>query len=278
MASKHEIKRFRTNLSDELNSAALYETLAKVEKDGTRKQVDSDLAKSEGEHAQVWTDKLRANGVRPKGSGQAVKTRLMRTLVHLFGAGFVLPTLAAAEYADRNKYRGQPDAGHMSADEHHHAAAVQTLAHGGGPNMSQGPRIAAAESWHKGVSSGNDLRAAVLGANEGLVSNFCLIMGGCCPRVHRSLHVALQRTKCGLLRIAPSCHRAYRCGFHVRRWAAPGRVGLVVPVYLQARFPACIAENGRVFRGYSCVRNFAHRWSMRAAMRDLTHHAQLKAD
>jgi VIT1/CCC1 family predicted Fe2+/Mn2+ transporter len=27
------------------------------------------------------------------------------------------------------------------------------------------------------VSSGNDLRAAVLGANDGLVSNFCLIMG-----------------------------------------------------------------------------------------------------
>jgi VIT1/CCC1 family predicted Fe2+/Mn2+ transporter len=101
----------------------------------------------------------------------------MKTLVRLFGAGFVLPTLAAAEYADRNKYHGQPDAGRMSADEHHHAAVVQTLAHGGDPDMSQGARIAAAESWHKGVSSGNDLRAAVLGANDGLVSNFCLIMG-----------------------------------------------------------------------------------------------------
>jgi VIT1/CCC1 family predicted Fe2+/Mn2+ transporter len=177
MASKHEIKRFRANLSDELHSAALYETLANVEEDGTRKQVYSDLARSEREHAQVWAEKLSANGVRPKGSGQAVKTRLMRTLVHLFGAGFVLPTLAAAEYADRNKYHGQPDAGHMSADEHHHATVVQTLAQGGGPNMSQGARIAAAESWHKGVSSGNDLRAAVLGANDGLVSNFCLIMG-----------------------------------------------------------------------------------------------------
>lgn len=102
----------------------------------------------------------------------------MQALVRMFGAGFVLSTLAAAEYADRNKYHGQPDAGHMSADEHHHAAVVQTLAHGGDdPDLSQGVRIAAAESWHKGVSSGNDLRAAVLGANDGLVSNFCLIMG-----------------------------------------------------------------------------------------------------
>lgn len=121
--------------------------------------------------------KLKAHGVPTKGTGQALKTRLMMTLVRLFGAGFVLPTLAAAEYADRNKYHGQPDAGRMSADEHHHAAVVQTLAHGGPADMSQGARIAAAESWHKGVSSGNDLRAAVLGANDGLVSNFCLIMG-----------------------------------------------------------------------------------------------------
>ncbi|MFM0441308.1 VIT1/CCC1 transporter family protein [Paraburkholderia strydomiana] len=177
MASKQEINRFKANFSDELHSAALYETLASVEKDETRKQVYSDLAKSEREHAQLWAEKLKANGISTKGTGPAVKTRLMQTLVRFFGAGFVLPTLAAAEYADRNKYHGQPDAGRMSADEHHHAAVVQTLAHRGDRDMSQGARIAAAESWHKGVSSGNDLRAAVLGANDGLVSNFCLIMG-----------------------------------------------------------------------------------------------------
>lgn len=169
MASKQEIKRFRANFSDELHSAALYETLGNVENDETRKQVYSNLAKSEREHAQVWAQKLMANGVPTRGTGQAVKTRLMKTLVRLFGARFVLPTLAAAEYADRNKYHGQPDAGRMSADEHYHAEVVQTLAHGGDPDMSQGARIAAAESWHKGVSSGNDLRAAVLGANDGLV-------------------------------------------------------------------------------------------------------------
>ncbi|CAB3725255.1 hypothetical protein LMG22037_05109 [Paraburkholderia phenoliruptrix] len=177
MASKKEIKRFRANFSDELHSAALYETLAHAEKDETRKQVYKDLARSEREHAQVWADKLSANGMSARRTGPALKTRMMRALVHVFGAAFVLPTLAAAEYADRNKYQGQPDAGHMSADEHHHAAVVETLAHGSDPGMSQGARIAAAESWHKGVSSGNDLRAAVLGANDGLVSNFCLIMG-----------------------------------------------------------------------------------------------------
>ncbi|MGF6641499.1 VIT1/CCC1 transporter family protein [Paraburkholderia sp. 35.1] len=177
MATKHEVKRYKANLSDELHSAALYETLAQVEKDETRKQVYQDLAQSEHSHAQVWADKLRANGIEPKGRGHAVKTRLMKGLVRVCGADFVLPTLAAAEYADRNKYQGQRDAGHMSADEHHHAAVVQTLASTGNANLSSGARIAAAESWHKGAAAGNDLRAAVLGANDGLVSNFCLIMG-----------------------------------------------------------------------------------------------------
>src|ERR1700676_1604780 len=78
MASKEELKRYRSNLSDELHSAALYETLAKVEKDDTRKGVFADLATSEREHARVWADKLSANGARPRHANASVKTRLMR--------------------------------------------------------------------------------------------------------------------------------------------------------------------------------------------------------
>jgi hypothetical protein len=65
----------------------------------------------------------------------------------------------------------------MSVDDHEHANVVQAMANAGKPAASQGADIAQAESWHRGVASGNDLRAAVLGANDGLVSNFCLIMG-----------------------------------------------------------------------------------------------------
>src|SRR4029079_17738502 len=119
-------------------------------------------------------DKLRANGVRVNSEGQGVKTLVMRCLVHVFGPNFVLPSLAAAEYADRNKYAGSPDTAQMSEDEHRHAGVVQALANGDKPEPSKGTEIAQAESRHKGVSSGNDLRAAVLGANDGLVSNFCL--------------------------------------------------------------------------------------------------------
>src|SRR5471032_3221626 len=177
MASHQELKRFRANLADELHSAALYETLTKVEKDSTRKEVFAELAASEREHAKIWAAKLKANGARVSSASLSIKTRIMRGAIHLFGVSFVLPTLAAAEYADRDKYSGQPDAGQMSADEHRHASVVHAMAHGDDAKTSKGAQIAEAESWHKGVSSGNDLRAAVLGANDGLVSNFCLIMG-----------------------------------------------------------------------------------------------------
>jgi VIT1/CCC1 family predicted Fe2+/Mn2+ transporter/demethoxyubiquinone hydroxylase (CLK1/Coq7/Cat5 family) len=181
MASKHELKRYRNNLADELDSAALYETLAQVEKDTTRRNVFQQLADSERTHAQLWLDKLHANGIRARLPRRSVKTHLMRALVHTLGPSFVLPSIAATENADRNKYANQPDAAHLSAEEQHHANVVQAVVdedrNGASNGESIGAQIANAESWHKGVRSGNDLRAAVLGANDGLVSNFCLIMG-----------------------------------------------------------------------------------------------------
>ena len=110
MVSNKELKRFRSNLSDELDSAALYGTLAQVERDATRKGAYVELAASERQHAQVWLEKLRANGVLVQTHKCSAKTRVLRGLVRVFGPAFVLPTVAAAEYADRNKYAVQLDA------------------------------------------------------------------------------------------------------------------------------------------------------------------------
>jgi rubrerythrin len=53
---------FEANLSDERDSAALYETLADAEHDVERKQVYTELAASERDHAQVWSERLRKMG------------------------------------------------------------------------------------------------------------------------------------------------------------------------------------------------------------------------
>jgi VIT1/CCC1 family predicted Fe2+/Mn2+ transporter len=103
---------------------------------------------------------------------------LLARLARRFGPRFVLPTVAAAEYADRNKYAKQADAQALSEEERGHAAVIANAVAGlsGQGAGVTGADIARAEPWHRG-GSGNNLRAAVLGANDGLVSNFCLIMG-----------------------------------------------------------------------------------------------------
>lgn len=167
-------RRFRRNLRDELDGAALYAALAAAESDPVRKDLFLQLSQAESDHAAFWRDKLSAAGIDPGAYTPSLRTRLLARLARRFGPRFVLPTLAAAEFADRDKYAGQVDAAALSSDEQGHAAVIHAAA--GSTVLSTGAQIGQAEPWHRGAS-GNDLRAAVLGANDGLVSNFCLMMG-----------------------------------------------------------------------------------------------------
>jgi VIT1/CCC1 family predicted Fe2+/Mn2+ transporter len=171
-----DIKRYRDNLRDELNGAALYAALAESEADPLRKDLFLQLSQAEAKHAQLWRDKLEAAGIHDERFVPGFRTRLLVKLAQRFGPRFVLPTIAAAEVADRDKYAGQSDAHAISAEERGHAAVIQAVAANSARGGSAGADIARAEPWHRGAS-GNNLRAAVLGANDGLVSNFCLVMG-----------------------------------------------------------------------------------------------------
>jgi hypothetical protein len=175
-----DIQRYRDNLRDELNGAALYAALAAAEADPLRKDLFPQLSQAEAHHAGVWREKLAAAGVHDEAFVPDLRTRLLARLARHFGPRFVLPTIAAAEFADRNKYAAQSDAQEISAQERGHAAVIQAVAaRVGGADRPAGSDIARAEPWHRGVGTGNNLRAAVLGlgANDGLVSNFCLVMG-----------------------------------------------------------------------------------------------------
>jgi len=169
-----QIQRYRDNLQDEIDGAALYTAMSGYETDEVRKDLYLQLAQAENEHADVWRKKLMAAGISDLPLGASFKTRLLIRLACYFGPAFVLPVVAANEYTDRNKYAGQADAVEMSAEEQGHAAVIRAAAGHGGPVV--GADIAGAERWHRG-GSGNELRAAVLGVNDGLVSNFCLVMG-----------------------------------------------------------------------------------------------------
>jgi VIT1/CCC1 family predicted Fe2+/Mn2+ transporter len=172
-----DIKRYRENLRDELNGSELYAALAAAEPDPLRKDLFLQLGQAEAGHAQLWRGKLAAAGVQDERFVPGFGTCLLAKLARRFGPRFILPTIAAREVADRNKYADQSDAQFISAEERGHAAAIQAVAaNSGRGGATAGADIARAEPWHR-AASGNNLRAAVLGANDGLVSNFCLIMG-----------------------------------------------------------------------------------------------------
>jgi vacuolar iron transporter family protein len=171
-----DIERFKSNLHDEIDGAALYAALASAEKDPVRKDLFLQLAEAESRHAEFWRKKLAAHGIQDIKHVPSLRTRVLARLARRFGPGFVLPSIAEAEFADRDKYSRQSDAAALSAEERGHAAVVNAALQGDRPSATIGTDIANAEPWHRGAS-GNSLRAAVLGANDGLVSNFCLLMG-----------------------------------------------------------------------------------------------------
>jgi vacuolar iron transporter family protein len=174
--STEDIKRYRNNLRDELDGVALYTSIAAAERDPVRKDLFLQLAQAEAQHAELWRAKLATAGIKDERYVPSFRTRLLGKLAQRFGPRCVMPTIAAAEFSDRNKYASQADAQSISAEESGHAAVVQEIARASAGGTVTGADIAAAEPWHRGAS-GNNLRAAVLGANDGLVSNFCLIMG-----------------------------------------------------------------------------------------------------
>jgi VIT1/CCC1 family predicted Fe2+/Mn2+ transporter len=175
MPISSDIERFRQNLRDELDGSALYAAMSRAEPDPVRKDLFMQLSRAEAEHANVWREKLAAAGVPDVRHAISLRTRMLAALARWFGPAFVLPALAAAEFADRDKYANQPDAAALSSEERGHAAVLGAVASRSGQGLT-GAEIAKAEKWHR-RGGGNELRAAVLGANDGLVSNFCLVMG-----------------------------------------------------------------------------------------------------
>src|SRR6266480_4327797 len=133
MTGSAQIGRYRTNLQDELDGAALYAALAAAEADPVRKDLFLQLSQAEAEHAKVWKEKLAAAGIQDVRYAPSLRTRLLARLARRFGPRFVLPAIAAAEFADRNKYSGQADAAALSSEEQGHAAVVQAVAAGGRP-------------------------------------------------------------------------------------------------------------------------------------------------
>jgi VIT1/CCC1 family predicted Fe2+/Mn2+ transporter len=168
--------RYRANLQGEVDSAGLYRALAEAEKDPHVSEVYRRLSAVEEAHAEFWRGQLARIGAKIGRLRPDFRTRSLVWLARRFGPQFVLPTLSTLEQRDIGSYDGQPEAvaGGLPSAERSHNRVVQALA-SSFPGGAAGGTLARVEGRHR--AGGNALRAAVLGANDGLVSNFSLVMG-----------------------------------------------------------------------------------------------------
>jgi vacuolar iron transporter family protein len=176
VSNRKDIDRYFANRQKEIDGAALYLALAESEKQPQMSELYIRLSASEEKHAAAWEKKLKALNVTIPARTPSQRARILIWLAKRFGPQFILPTIAGNEKADSNAYDGQPDeeARKFSRDEKSHARmlSVATNSTGG----ISGGSVAQLEGRHR-AGGGNALRAAVLGANDGLVSILSLVMG-----------------------------------------------------------------------------------------------------
>lgn len=144
------------NLLVERDNEALYARLATLARDPRLARAYRRIAAGEGANAAFWEARLRDLGVDVPAARPRARVRVLGTLAKWFGTGFVMPTVVRLEHAD------------------HLDTPVDRTGHRDHfvPGQAGAPRV----HRHR-AAGGNTLRASVLGANDGLVSNVSLVMG-----------------------------------------------------------------------------------------------------
>jgi len=145
----HELESWQ----EEKRSAYLYRAVSDAESGTPRQILFLELAQAADKQARLWEQEARKTGQEPPAKFiPDLRTRLVAWLIGRLGPRRLKPVLAAMKVRGMSLYDG-------ALSGHRMPASVGEV----------GRR-------HKGMGGGN-LRAAVFGVNDGLVSNASLIMG-----------------------------------------------------------------------------------------------------
>jgi VIT1/CCC1 family predicted Fe2+/Mn2+ transporter len=140
--------------SEEQRSAYLYRACAEAEAGTARADLFRRLAGEAEAQAAIWRAQLTASGKpAPPPFVADARTRLVARLVHMFGPRRLRGVLAAMKVRGMAIYSKREPGGHSA------------------------PIAGNVEHRHRGLGGGGNLRAAVFGVNDGLVSNASLIFG-----------------------------------------------------------------------------------------------------
>ena len=133
----------------ERESAWLYRRIAGHERDSARRRLFLALAQSAEQQAEIWARQSSVGEFQPR-----TRARITAVLVRWFGVRALHTALVALKLRGLSSYQPASPTGHPMPVS-----------------------IGDVGRRHRKLSSGNNLRAAVFGINDGLISNASLIIG-----------------------------------------------------------------------------------------------------
>src|SRR5512133_838672 len=164
----------KKNLQTEIDASFLYGRLAEKEADPVIADVFKQMAEIEKGHAEAFavSEKISTeNLIQP-----SWRARTLNRIGKVFGYNYVLGALmdteksiSSALIATRKKKKEE-----ITGSETNHVRILRSILDR--EASVTGTKFTRFESRHRSVG-GNAIRAAVLGGNDGLVSNFSLVMG-----------------------------------------------------------------------------------------------------
>lgn len=177
MTGNEDLRRYARNLQSEREAAVLYRIMAEREEHPELAGIYRKMAETEERHADTWRRKIEEAGGTVSPFAPGWRVRLLGWLAKVWGTGLILQSVTAMEGDAGKEYAGQPDpeVPRIAAEERSHARIFRSLSRGSSRGL-EGSAVARLEGRHR-FTGGNALRAAVMGANDGLVSNLSLVMG-----------------------------------------------------------------------------------------------------
>ncbi len=164
----------RNHIQTEIDACFLYQKLAENETDITISNVFRQMSDIEKGHAEAFAKKENIsleNLIQP-----SWRANVLNTIGRIFGYGYVLGALMDTEksISDRIINAKKKNKIEVNGSETNHVKILRSILEK--EDGVTGVQLSKFENRHRTVG-GNAIRAAVLGGNDGLISNFSLVMG-----------------------------------------------------------------------------------------------------
>lgn len=172
-----DLNKLKGQLQTEVDTAFLYDSIAVIQSDENLSRVLQSLAEIEKGHAQHMLEKVLTFDSSYNMPPPSSRAKFQLKLGKIFGYSSIISSLSTVEKQFAvNTIKNKIEHGEkLTGFEHNHLNIIEAVNNNAALNVSGG-LLSKFESRHKSVG-GNALRAAVLGSNDGLVSNMSLVMG-----------------------------------------------------------------------------------------------------